>query len=133
MPEPDTPQNQSAPQQEEQKPAQNAESKPEAQPGGQEPDGSGAEMPLPPANFEWLVYSLDLGARVALGILHFGDEKDKPKPDLRRAQHSIDMLAMVQEKTRGNLTLEEQRLIENSLTELRFRFVQVADELRKKS
>ncbi len=91
------------------------------------------EAPLPPANFEWLVYSLDLGARMALGLIHFGEEKDAPKPDLKRAQHSIDMLAMLQEKTRGNLTLEEQRLIENSLTELRFRYVQVADELRAKS
>ena len=36
------------------------------------------------------------------------------------------MLAMIQEKTKGNLTLEEQRLIENSLTELRFRFVQAS-------
>ena len=34
---------------------------------------------------------------------------------------------MIQEKTRGNLSLEEQRLIENSLTELRFRFVQVTE------
>lgn len=90
------------------------------------------EMPLPPASFEWLVYSLDLGARMALGIIHFGEEKDAPKPDLKRAQHSIDMLAMLQEKTRGNLTLDEQRMIENNLTELRFRYVQVADELAKK-
>jgi hypothetical protein len=39
---------------------------------------------------------------------------------------------MLQEKTRGNLTLDEQRMIENNLTELRFRYVQVADELAKK-
>ena len=32
--------------------------------------------------------------------------------------------AMIADKTKGNLTLEEQRLMENSLTELRFRFVQ---------
>ena len=43
------------------------------------------------------------------------------------------MLAMLQEKTRGNLTTEEQRLIENGLTELRFRFVQVSDSLQKKT
>jgi hypothetical protein len=89
------------------------------------------EMPVPPASFEWLVYSLDMSARMALGLLHFGEEKDRPKPDLKRAQHSIDMLAILQEKTRGNLTLEEQRLIENGLTELRFRYVQVADEMNR--
>ena len=38
------------------------------------------------------------------------------------------MLAMLAEKTRGNLSMEEQRLIENSLTELRFRFVQVTED-----
>lgn len=127
MPEPDTPQDNSAPDKE-QKPEQQGEAPRDQRAAGPEP-----EMPLPPPNFEWLVYSLDLGARMALGLLHFGDEKEAPAPDLRRAQHSIDMLAMVQEKTRGNLTLEEQRLIENSLTELRFRYVQAADELRKKS
>jgi len=36
-------------------------------------------------------------------------------------------MAMLVEKTRGNLSIEEQRLIENSLTELRFRFVQVSE------
>jgi hypothetical protein len=35
---------------------------------------------------------------------------------------------MIAEKTRGNLALDEQRLIENALTELRFRFVQVSDQ-----
>ena len=38
------------------------------------------------------------------------------------------MLAMIAEKTRGNLALEEQRLLENALTELRFRFVQVSEQ-----
>jgi hypothetical protein len=42
-------------------------------------------------------------------------------------------MAMLKEKTRGNLTLEEQRLLENSLTLLRFRYVQVADEAKKKT
>jgi hypothetical protein len=37
------------------------------------------------------------------------------------------------EKTKGNLQLEEHRLLENSLTELRFRFVQVSDEMARKA
>ena len=41
------------------------------------------------------------------------------------------MLGVLLEKTKGNLSLEEQRLLENSLTELRFRFVQVSDEAAK--
>jgi hypothetical protein len=47
------------------------------------------------------------------------------------ARHTIDMMGILLEKTKGNLSLEELRLLENSLTELRFRFVQVSDEAGK--
>ncbi len=89
---------------------------------------SDSEFPLPPATFEFLVFSLKTQIEMHLGLLHFGDEKDQPQPDFRVARHSIDILAMLEEKTRGNLTTEEQRLIENSLTELRFRFVQAKQQ-----
>src|SRR5271165_4455415 len=87
------------------------------------------EMPIPPATFEFLTLSIKTQIEMSLGLFHFGEEKDRPAPDLRVAQHSIDVLAMLAEKTKGNLTLEEQRLIENSLTELRFRYVQVAKDV----
>lgn len=83
------------------------------------------EMPLPPPSFEFLTLSFKTQAEVHMGLLHFGEENEKPEPNVRLARHTIDLLAMLQEKTRGNLSLEEQRLLENSLTELRFRFVQV--------
>jgi hypothetical protein len=70
-------------------------------------------------------------AEVQLGLLHFGEEKERPQPNFPLAKHSIDMMAVLSEKTRGNLTLEEQRLLENSLTELRFRYVQLLEESRK--
>ena len=89
-------------------------------------------IPLPPATFEYLVFSLRAQAELNLGLLHFGEEKDRPEPDLRMAQHAIDLLGVLSEKTRGNLSLEEQRYLENSLTELRFRFVQVADQSKPK-
>jgi hypothetical protein len=88
-------------------------------------------IPLPPASFEFLALSLRTQAELQLGLLHFGAEEDRPKPDLDLARHSIDLLAMLHEKTRGNLTLEEQRLLENSLTELRFRYVQALEESQK--
>ena len=62
-----------------------------------------------------------------LGLFQFGEASEE-LPNLPAARHAIDLLAMIAEKTRGNLALEEQRLIENSLTELRFRFVQVAEQ-----
>lgn len=81
---------------------------------------------VPPASFEFLVASLRAQAEVQLGLLHFGDEKDRPEPNLPLARHAIDMLGMLQEKTKGNLSWPEQRELDNSLTELRFRFVQVS-------
>jgi hypothetical protein len=94
-------------------------------------DSHESEMPLPPPTFEFFVLSLKMQTEMQLGLLHFDDPNEKPKPDFRVARHSIDLLSMLAEKTKGNLSLEEQRLIENSLTELRFRFVQVTDEKRK--
>jgi hypothetical protein len=85
---------------------------------------SDAGFPNPPPTFEFLVFSLKTQAEMRLGLLNFGEEKDAA-PDLPSARHAIDLLAMIAEKTKGNLTIEEQRLIENSLTELRFRFIQV--------
>ena len=83
------------------------------------------QHPLPPATFEFFVLSMKMQAEMALGLFHMGD--DAPPRDPRVARHSIDLLAMILEKTRGNLSVEEQRLLENSLTELRFRYVQALE------
>ncbi len=69
-----------------------------------------------------------------LGLLNFGEKPDEePEVNLPLARHSIDLLGMLQEKTQGNLTTEEQRLLENGVTELRFRFVQAVDEEKRKN
>jgi hypothetical protein len=81
---------------------------------------------LPPATFEFLVESLRMQAEMQLGMMHSSPDEEPPH-DLALARHTIDLMAMILEKTRGNLTLEEQRLIENSLTMVRFRYVQAAD------
>ena len=94
---------------------------------------SDQEYPLPPATFEFLILSLKAQTEMHLGMYHFGEEKDRPEPDFRIARHSIDLLAMLQEKTRGNVSMEEQRLVENALTELRFRFVQALENKEKKA
>ena len=87
-------------------------------------------IPLPPATFEFLVFSLKMQAEMRMGLLKLGEGMDDAM-DLPAARHAIDMLGMLAEKTRGNLSLDEQRLIENSLTELRFRFVQASDSAAK--
>jgi hypothetical protein len=93
---------------------------------------SDQEYPLPPATFEFLILSLKAQTEMHLGMYHFGnDEQDRPAPDFRIARHTIDLLAMLQEKTRGNVTIEEQRQVDNALTELRFRFVQAMEAQQK--
>ena len=87
-------------------------------------------FPLPPPSFSFLVISLRAQAEMQLGLMRFTDE-EIPKPNLPVARHTIDLMAVLVEKTKGNLSLEEQRLLENSVTELRFRYVQVSDELSR--
>lgn len=86
-----------------------------------------ASFPLPPASFSFLILSLRTQAEMQLGLMQFGQD-EKAEPDLPLARHTIDLMGVLQEKTKGNLELEEQRLLENSLTELRFRFVQVSEQ-----
>ncbi len=91
------------------------------------------EFPLPPATFSFLVESILMQTQIQLGLFHLEEGEEKTEPNLPIARHSIDMLAMLEQKTKGNLTPEEQRLIENGLTELRFRYIQVAEEIKRKS
>ena len=91
------------------------------------------EYPLPPASFTFLVLSLKTQAELQMGLIHFGEEQDRPEPQFRVARHTIDLIAMLHEKTKGNLSLDEQRLIENSLTELRLRYVQALEAHKPKA
>lgn len=88
---------------------------------------------LPPADFDFLVYSLRLQTELNLGLLPFGSPDDEEgQPDFELARHNIDLLAMLQQKTKGNLTAEEQMALDSSVTELRFRFVEVQQEKSKR-
>jgi len=65
--------------------------------------------------------------------IHFGDLPDpstgKPaEVNLEGAAQMIDILALLEEKTRGNLTLEERQVLEQVLYELRLRFVDASGE-----
>jgi hypothetical protein len=90
---------------------------------------SDQEVPLPPANFEFLVWSMRMQTESSLGAAPWSAEKQEV--NLPIARHTIDMLAVLQDKTRNNLTLEEQRLLDNTVTELRFRFIQAAEAEQK--
>src|SRR5438045_4824519 len=62
-------------------------------------------IPLPPATFEFLVFSLKMQAEMRLGLLKLGEGMEE-ELNLPAARHTIDMLAMIAEKTKGNLSLE---------------------------
>ena len=85
----------------------------------------------PPANFEMLIASLVMQAQVALGMISIPGQESGV--NLPWAKHAIDLLGIVEEKTKGNLTLEESRLLGNSLTELRFRFLSTKPEAEPES
>jgi hypothetical protein len=81
--------------------------------------------PLPEANFTSLIFSLSSSA-----LFHFGEIPDpttgEKKQDLPLAKHAIDTISMLQEKTQGNLTEEEQKFLDSVLTDLKWRFVKAA-------
>ena len=85
-----------------------------------EPDS----VPLPDVNFSTFIFSLNTSALVHLGeIPEF--ISGEIKKDLILAQHTIDTLAMLQEKTVGNLVEDEKGFLEHILFDLRMRYVKV--------
>jgi hypothetical protein len=80
------------------------------------------ERTLPPVDFGTLVLSLGSSAIMHLGELE-GEEAGKVEKDLGMAKHTIDLLSMLQAKTKGNLTAQEDKLLESLLYDLRIRYV----------
>jgi hypothetical protein len=81
------------------------------------------EGPIPPPDFLTFLDGLALEAQLSLGLMKH-PVTGETKKNLHAAQYVIDTLSLLQEKTKGNLTPEEERVLQNLLTELRFRFVQ---------
>lgn len=81
-----------------------------------------ADAQLPEVNFSTFIFSLSSSA-----LLHFGEIPDPTtgsmKKNLPLAKHSIDILSMLEEKTRGNLSEDEKQLVQNILYDLRMRYV----------
>lgn len=108
-----------------------SESKPEQKSGGEAPKTAREEKPEPGGkeeyegpemNFHNFVLSLYTSV-----LFHLGEMPDpgsgKNEKDLRAAKQTIDILAMLQEKTNGNLDKGERDLIEGVLSEARMRYV----------
>jgi hypothetical protein len=90
-----------------------------------ESTGPSADESPHAVNFVGFVFSLAHTAAV-----HFGDVPDpatgqQATRNLPAAQQIIDILALLEEKTRGNLTAEERQLLDQILYELRLRYVEI--------
>ena len=84
---------------------------------------------LGPVSFEHLVQSMYMTAMMGLGA---GTQPgEKPRIDLMGARQTIDLLGVLGEKTKGNLTADEQRLLESALFELRMMFLEITNAIAR--
>ena len=88
--------------------------------------------PLPKGDFEGLVSMLFTQTLFSLGFIQMKDDEKRP-PDLALAKYNIDMLEMLEEKTKGNLTDEEQKTLVHTLSELRMAYVKVAEAVQSQN
>jgi len=79
------------------------------------------------ADFKFFITTLSLQASIALGHME-NPSTGKTQKDPAQAKFLIDTLAMLQEKTKGNLTKEETDLLENLLYELRVAYLAKEDK-----
>lgn len=88
-------------------------------------EGSAGGGDLPSIDFATFVLSLSHSA-----LVHLGDAPDptgtSPAPNLPLASQTIDLLGLLEEKTRGNLTGQEERILSQTLYDLRMRFIEVS-------
>jgi hypothetical protein len=78
--------------------------------------------PLPEITFPNLLFSLSTSALIQLGEIQDPVSKQSVK-NLPLAKQTIDLIAMLKEKTKGNLTSDEENLMENMLYDLKLRYV----------
>lgn len=106
---------------EEEKASQKEETKEESQ----KEEISSQEGPLPEINFTSFIFSLSTSALIQLGEVEdpFTQKKSKNLPV---AKQTIDLIGLLKEKTKGNLTSEEERFIDQVLFDLRMRYVKAA-------
>ncbi len=81
---------------------------------------------LPQASFASLIQSILTQTMFYLGELT--TRGAEPSVNLDMAKHQIDILGVLEEKTRGNLSEDEQRLLDATLYEVRTRYVNVASQ-----
>lgn len=84
------------------------------------------EKQLPEGNISALISMLTTQVLFALGVIvPKGSEKEQHDPDFELAKYNIDILADLQEKTKGNLSKEEDEMLKQTVSQLQMAFVQI--------
>lgn len=81
-------------------------------------------------DFTFFISSLSMQALIALGEIPH-PATNQPHPDPEQARYLIDLLGMLQEKTKGNVSAEEAGLLENVLYELRMKYVAMLQQVQQ--
>jgi hypothetical protein len=90
-----------------------------------------ATQEQPGVSFAGFVLSLATTAAVHFGDLADPNTGEREQPDLAAAHQMIELIALLQEKTKGNLTSDEAKLVDDLLYELRMRYVQAQQGERR--
>ena len=77
---------------------------------------------------ERLVASFYMSAMLQLGLM--APEGEQPRADILSARQTIDSLSLLRDKTKGNLSESEQRLLENALFEQRMAYIELTQAIR---
>ena len=94
------------------------------------PNPSEAAVPATESDFTGFISTLAMQAMVALGeIAH--PQTGQPEPDLAQARYLVDVIQLLSEKTKGNLSKEEAQELKTLLYELRVKFVKKSQEIPK--
>ena len=89
-------------------------------------EGVKQELPLPEISFTNLIISLSTSALIQLGEIQDPMSQQSAK-NIPLAKQTIDLIGMLKEKTKGNLTSEEEKIFENILYDLRMRYVKATE------
>ena len=82
--------------------------------------------------FTFFISSLSMQALIALGEMPH-PATNQPHPDPEQARYLVDLLGMLQEKTKGNVSAEEASLLENVLYELRMKYVAMLQAVQQQA
>lgn len=94
-----------------------------------EEETEGQHGPLPEGDLAALISMLATQALFSMGLLQVRGQ-ERREPDLELARYNIDMLQMLEAKTKGNLTEDEEAVLKSTLSELRMGYVHVANAIQ---